>query len=253
MFRVSAEIDEDGPAEAGSRVGDMNITLVGPETSDPFALLDGWDAELGHIASVIFNLEEPGELSPDLDSRLEVSGVQVLILHDVKLAAPWRGFGLGPLLAGTAIRRLSGGARVAVCYPAPIREPDEGGWDDAAWDQAVAALQRTWGRLGFQHFRNGVFVLDLGLTTLDERLAQLTRCQRPLRNPVGWSWFLRAGGHQNSGLVAACSPGGRVRWPEGSPPCRRGPRRGGGSHPWSGPGGRGGAGGPPSRSRGSWA
>ena len=35
------------------------------------------------------------------------------------------------------------------------------------------------------------------------------RCQRPLGNPVGWSCFLRAGGHQFSRLVAACSPGGR--------------------------------------------
>jgi hypothetical protein len=153
----------------------MNITLVGPETRDPFALLDGWDAELGHIAPVVFSREEPGELDPDLDAQLEVSGVQILILHNVKLAVPWRGFGLGALLAGTAIRRLSAGARAAVCYPAPMREPDAGEWDDASWDQAVAALQQTWGRLGFEHFRDGVFVLDLGLTTIDDRLAQLAR------------------------------------------------------------------------------
>ena len=37
----------------------------------------------------------------------------------------------------------------------------------------------------------------------------LDHCQRPLGNPVGWSCFLRAGGHQFSRLVAACSPGGR--------------------------------------------
>jgi hypothetical protein len=30
-----------------------------------------------------------------------------------------------------------------------------------------------------------------------------------LGNPVGWSCFLRAGGHQFSRLVAACSAGGR--------------------------------------------
>jgi hypothetical protein len=43
-------------------------------------------------------------------------------------------------------------------------------------------------------------------------------CQRPLRNPVGWSWFLRAGGHQNSRLVAACSPGGRGQVASGITP-----------------------------------
>jgi hypothetical protein len=100
-------------------------------------------------------------------------------LHNVKLVAPWRGFGLGALLAGTAIKRLSAGARVAVCYPAPISEPDSAAPhsqdNDDARDRAVAALQRTWGRPGFEHFRDGVFVLDLGLVTLDERLTQLAR------------------------------------------------------------------------------
>jgi hypothetical protein len=41
--------------------------------------------------------------------------------------------------------------------------------------------------------------------TSDPRYDALV-CQRSLRNPVGWPWFLRAGGHQNSRLVAACSP-----------------------------------------------
>jgi len=79
-------------------------------------------------------------------------------------------------------------------------------------------------------------------------------CQRPWGNPVGWSCFLRAGGHQFSRLVAACSAGGAgVRWPAGSPPCRRGPRRAGGSRPLLGLGGRGGAAGRRWRWRGSWA
>jgi hypothetical protein len=177
-FHVSADIGEDDDPAADSHVGDLDITLVGAETRDPFTLLDGWDAELGRIASVIFSLEEPGELDPELDDQLEVADSQILILHNVHLTAPWRGFGLGALLAGSAVRRLSGGARAAVCFPAPINGPDlasPGGGGDAAWDQAVAALQRTWALLGFEHFRDGIFVLDLALITLDERLAQLAR------------------------------------------------------------------------------
>jgi len=178
-FHVSADIAEDSLPGDSSHVGDLDITLVGPETGDPVTLLDGYDAKLSHIAPVVFSLEEPGELDPGLDDQLEVSGSQILILRNVKLVAPWRGFGLGALLAGTAIKRLSAGARAAVCYPAPISEPDSAAQDsqddDDAWDRAVAALQRTWGRLGFEHFRDGVFVLDLGLVTLDERLAQLSR------------------------------------------------------------------------------
>ena len=100
------------------------------------------------------------------------------LLHSVRLVPEWRGFGLGALLAGTAIRKLSGGARAAVCYPAPLNEPTQAGTDDrgdAEWDKAVVALQQAWSRLGFEHFRDGVHVLDLSLVTLDEKLGQLRK------------------------------------------------------------------------------
>src|SRR6185437_12193508 len=75
---------------------------------------------------------------------------------------------------------------------------------------------------------------DSGLIFLQQPLLPKTSSclfSRPLltviRKSIGWPWFLRAGGHQFSRLVAACSPGGAgVRWPAGSPPCRQGPRRG---------------------------
>ena len=42
-----------------------------------------------------------------------------------------------------------------------------------AREGTVATLQRTWGGLGFEPWRDGVYVLDLGMTTLDDRRAQL--------------------------------------------------------------------------------
>jgi hypothetical protein len=69
-------------------------------------------------------------------------------------------------------------ARAAACYPAPLNELTEAGPDDqgdADWDKAVAALQKVWARLGFEHFRDGVHVLDLSLVTLDENLGQLRK------------------------------------------------------------------------------
>lgn len=172
-WHVSADIGDGGP-----HVGEMDITLVDTyETRDPFALLDGQDAELGHVGGTIFDAGD-GELDPDLDEQLEPAGSRILILHSVRLLPQWRGFGLGPLLAGTAIRKLSAGARAAVCYPAPLTEQTDAGPDDqrdAEWDQAVAALRQVWERLGFEHFRDGVYVLDLSLVTLDEKLAQLRK------------------------------------------------------------------------------
>jgi hypothetical protein len=54
------------------------------------------------------------------------------------------------------------------------------------------------------------------LTNIDlaEAAGAVVVCQQPLGNPVGRSSLLRAGGHQNSGLVAACSPGGRWLGPQ---------------------------------------
>jgi hypothetical protein len=110
-WHVSADIDDGGP-----HVGDMDITLVDTyETRDPFALLDGQDAELGHVAGTLFDAGD-GRLDSDLDEQLEPIGSRILILHSVSLVPQWRGFGLGALLAGTAIRKLVGAeSAVTLC------------------------------------------------------------------------------------------------------------------------------------------
>ena len=178
-WHVSADIHDDSGTHVESHVGDINIVLIDvDDTRDPFGLLDGEDADLGLIAETIFDAGGGG-LHPDLDMQLEPLGSRILILNSVRLAAKWRGFGLGVLLAGTAIKKLSGGVRAAVCYPAPIDDLighlRNGQGDPAERQKAVAALDRVWAKLGFEHFRNGIHVLDLNLTTLDENLAQLRK------------------------------------------------------------------------------
>ena len=179
-WHVSADVSGDSGMDAESHVGDMTIVVVDLyQTRDPFGLLDGEDADLGAVAGTVFNART-GELDPDLDDLLEPIGDRILILNSVRLTPEWRGFGLGVLLAGTAIKKLSGGARAAVCYPAPISEPgDEEPDSAAAREQAIAALSRAWAQLGFEHFRDGVHVLDLSLVTLDESLRRLrTRAEQ---------------------------------------------------------------------------
>jgi hypothetical protein len=41
--------------------------------------------------------------------ELEPIGSRILIMNSVRLAAQWRGFGVGVLLAGTAIKKVSRG------------------------------------------------------------------------------------------------------------------------------------------------
>lgn len=134
-------------------------------------------------AALVTLLQAPdgtGELDPALDEHIEPLGSRVLILDSVRLSPQWRGFGLGVLLAGTAIKKLSGGARFAACYPAPLDDNPDPGTDDtpagsAAHRRAVAALGRAWSRLGFEHFRSGVHVLDLNTVTLDQKLQKLRK------------------------------------------------------------------------------
>jgi hypothetical protein len=117
-------------------------------------------------------------LDPVLDSQLEPLGSHLLILKLARLTPAWRGFGLGVPLPGTAIKKPAGGVRMVVCDPAPLPDADiheelEGNPDEQA---AVAAtLSEVWGQLGFDDFRDGVHVLDLNLTTLDDCLEASTR------------------------------------------------------------------------------
>jgi len=115
-------------------------------------------------------------LDQDLDDQLEPIGSRILILNYVRLAPDWRGFGLGVLLTGTAIKKLSGGVRAAVCYAAPKDELDAEEADDlVAREHAITTLSRVWAQLGFEHFRHGLHVLDLSLVTLDEHLERLRK------------------------------------------------------------------------------
>ena len=183
-WHVSADVFDDSGMHVKSHVGDMTIVVIDVyQIHDPFGLLDSDDADLGAIAGTIFDART-GELDPDLDGLLEPMGDRILILNSVRLTPGWRGFGLGVLLAGTAIKKLSGGVRAAVCYPAPIDElNDEEPNSPAAREQAIAALGKVWARLGFEHFRDGVHVLDLSLVTLDESLGRLHKRAEQHRRP----------------------------------------------------------------------
>lgn len=183
FWRVSADVHDaergDGVQPSfAAHVGDIEFVLMDLyETRDPFGVLDGHDGDLGLIAETIFSGRRGrGDLAPDLDERLESFGSGLLILNRARLAPQWRGFGYGVLLTGLAIKRLSGGCRAVVCYPSPLGEYDEEHDSSAREAVAVNRLSEVWAQLGFEHYRNGVHVLDLALVTLDEALQELRGC-----------------------------------------------------------------------------
>lgn len=131
---------------------------------DPFDALDEHSENAMKIGEAIFDTTT-GELLDEFADTIEQLGDRVLILTELEVEPPFRGQGLGPLIAGLAIEALSAGALAVVCYPAPLHRPlDSDGqprdFVDDEWTAGVAKLSALWARLGFQHFRNGVHYID---------------------------------------------------------------------------------------------
>ena len=135
--------------------------------SAAWAALDAMEGDLEHIGSTILNVAD-GSLLDDLDERIESFDERLLILNSVNLADEWRGFGIGALLAGAALEAMSPGARLAATYPMPL--------DDATGDTRRAAaekLGKVWAQIGFEPYRNGVWVADFGRVEFTRGLAEL--------------------------------------------------------------------------------
>ncbi|GIG55659.1 hypothetical protein Lfu02_00310 [Longispora fulva] len=133
---------------------------------------DGAEADLGVIAATVFDMAT-GDVDEDLASQVQGFGGAVLIVSSVRLDPRWRGFGLGPVLVGEAIEVLSQVARLVACYPSPIGESDDDRLAGPARDAAVTKLEKVWSALGFWHYRDGVWVIDLAPQTLGDNLRTL--------------------------------------------------------------------------------
>lgn len=152
------------------RIGSFEIVRAPLGHPDVWWRLDELSVDLSQIGAAVIDAES-GELLEDLDEVLQGAGESWLILHSAQLQPPWRGYGVGALLAGIALQRLSMGAVLAATYPGPLNETP----DAAAHEAAVTKLGHTWARLSFTPFRNGVWITDLALRDLDEALRRLQR------------------------------------------------------------------------------
>jgi GNAT superfamily N-acetyltransferase len=158
----------EAPAAGGDReeIGDARLLV--------FTLAPGRDiGELADVASGTWIDVDTGPDAPDLPAdpgQLPGGTGHVVLLDRVWLAPDHRGRGLGPIVAAAAIARLGRGCHLAACYPAPFEGAPLGPEDQA---RAVEALGRLWSKVGFRHWRDGVWMLDLGATDLPATLAGL--------------------------------------------------------------------------------
>lgn len=178
FWHVSADIYDLEAETVTEHVGSFVFYRIEPvETYDLFGVMDGWDADLGHIAEMVID-PGTGEIDDDLRDKMAGFESDLLVLCSAELEEHWRGFGIGPVLAGHAIKHLGHGCLGVVLQPASILPETE--QDGDAREHAAEKISKAWETIGFERFGDELMVLDLATTTLSEALARQSALFRRL-------------------------------------------------------------------------
>ncbi|MFJ3841764.1 hypothetical protein ACIPY6_40540 [Streptomyces sp. NPDC090054] len=148
------------------RMSFVRVRMFGPD--HPWHAMDEYTGDLAHIGLAVLD-RDSGEWAPEFEEALANPVGDLLVMDRVVLEPAWRGFGLGPVLAGTAIRRLSDGCVASVCQPAPA---DGRKLSKTGRREAEVKLAETWSRIGFIPFRNDTYFLDCHLKRTQDLLAE---------------------------------------------------------------------------------
>ena len=154
----------EGEQVASAELWTFDVVQAGPwgDGQGIADLLDSESGDTNEYASLF--------VDDDFDPAIGTSaGTSLLVLDRLTVAEPYRGHGVGPLVAALALKELSPGCAVAACYPAPI----EGEFDGGEQAEEVARLGRIWSKVGFEHFRDGVWIINLADKTLDGALDKM--------------------------------------------------------------------------------
>jgi GNAT superfamily N-acetyltransferase len=184
---LTYRLEERIPLEAGASLPHIERWTVSVLLDCP---ADGDDrVEIGYAHVLVFTLE-PGTDIGSLADRASGTWIDVetpnarrlpadlgsestghiVLLDRVWLDPDHRGRGFGPLVAAAAIARLGRGCHLAACYPAPFERASCQPEDQA---RAVEALGAVWSKVGFRHWRDGVWMLDLSTHDMQATLAEL--------------------------------------------------------------------------------
>lgn len=133
VWTVSARIDADVLAEELAAYSDMDqealdavqevtvgrmsfvrVRMFGPD--HPWVAMDSYTGDVSRIGEVVLDVAD-GEWEPAFEAALAHPVGDLLVMDRVILEPAWRGLGLGPVLAGAAIRRLSQNCVAVACEP----------------------------------------------------------------------------------------------------------------------------------------
>ncbi|MGW0338086.1 hypothetical protein ACWD0J_40980 [Streptomyces sp. NPDC003011] len=124
-------------------------------SQNPFWAMEEESQNLYEIAETVFNDERDG-YTEEFEELTEVWGEDLLVLDKVELVEGWRGFGLGPMIAADALRRLAPGCRAVMVHPAPI---DATGMSKDEWARARDRLRELWATLGFVPYGDTLYMI----------------------------------------------------------------------------------------------
>ncbi|NEA77144.1 hypothetical protein [Streptomyces sp. SID13588] len=134
--------------------------------------LDSRSADYEHFARLF---DESGDLGlhPDFEECL-ISGTHVTIIDRARIAPAWRRQGgVGRLLIAHLLRLVAGRTAVVATHPYPIDIPEEERDDEARKVREMAAVQRTWRSLGFEPFREDLYVMQPHLRAHEDATKRL--------------------------------------------------------------------------------
>ncbi|MGW1094222.1 hypothetical protein ACWD5W_00370 [Streptomyces sp. NPDC002455] len=148
--------------DTGNEVGHLSLWRLRDHTG-----ADRWmvaDAQSGGLESIAATVLDDSEYSAAFHEAIDCPVGDLLILDRVFLALPWRGFGLGPVFAAEAIRRLSSGCCAVAAEPGMAEWPDNRDEvTDAYRATAKVKIAALWESVGFHAFHSGVQLLDTSM------------------------------------------------------------------------------------------
>lgn len=192
--RIDADLQAQGAAATGKdldAIGDITVgrmvfvrvRMVGPD--HPWEAMDAHSGDVARIGESVLDVAT-GQWSADFEKALAHPVGDLLVMDRVVLEPDWRGFGLGPALAASAIRRLSNDCVAVVCEPGSADGREMTETEHAAARRKLAAV---WARCGFVPFRDGIHFLDCHLQRpqdlLVERLEEFTALGAAWRDSTG--------------------------------------------------------------------
>ena len=165
-WAVSVLLDRGVPGDDRVEIGDVQLLVLtlepGMEIGQLADRVSGTWVDIETVAHAPRSQDDLGE---------DAGGLRRIVLLDrVWLDPAHRGHGLGPIVAAAAIGRLGRGCQLVACYPAPFETNSRHPEDRAG---AIEALGRVWSKVGFRHWRDGVWMLDLSTHDMHATLLEL--------------------------------------------------------------------------------